>query len=252
MYGSMGMGPDSVYDDVQYMIDEGATYDTGTATHHLTLYRHPSGALVFGAGTCQWSWGLDGHHDLVGGVDRQLGKNCYTLRVGTDTMRPDGDRDVQQATLNLFADMHVLPSTPQQELHLSPASSDLSSPEIGPVALPITHVSTREVGDEGAGQASQRTGETRSHQLKGWCQDVGGGVVAAVEVSLDGGVSWKPADVDPASGVWVLEDARVAEGQQVSVRASDDSGNLSEATTVECSTAKWSAVYSTVGRSYDS
>src|SRR5204863_7479091 len=28
-------------------------------THNLTLYRAPSGALVFGAGTVQWSWGLD-------------------------------------------------------------------------------------------------------------------------------------------------------------------------------------------------
>ena len=35
----------------------------GTATHHLTLYRRPSGALVFGAGTVQWSWGLDDQHD---------------------------------------------------------------------------------------------------------------------------------------------------------------------------------------------
>ena len=30
-----------------------------TVTHHLTLYRAPSGALVFGAGTVQWAWGLD-------------------------------------------------------------------------------------------------------------------------------------------------------------------------------------------------
>ena len=30
-----------------------------TATHHLSLYRAPSGALVFGAGTVQWAWGLD-------------------------------------------------------------------------------------------------------------------------------------------------------------------------------------------------
>ena len=29
----------------------------------LTLYRHASGALVFGAGTVQWSWGLDSNHD---------------------------------------------------------------------------------------------------------------------------------------------------------------------------------------------
>ena len=32
---------------------------TATVTHHLTLYRAPSGAQVFGAGTVQWSWGLD-------------------------------------------------------------------------------------------------------------------------------------------------------------------------------------------------
>jgi hypothetical protein len=33
-----------------------------TATHHVTLYRAPSGALVFGAGTIQWSWGVDSNH----------------------------------------------------------------------------------------------------------------------------------------------------------------------------------------------
>jgi outer membrane protein assembly factor BamB len=31
--------------------------------HHATLYRAPSGALVFSAATVQWSWGLDAHHD---------------------------------------------------------------------------------------------------------------------------------------------------------------------------------------------
>ena len=30
--------------------------------HNLTLY-HDSGALVFGAGTVQYAWGLDGNHD---------------------------------------------------------------------------------------------------------------------------------------------------------------------------------------------
>ena len=37
----------------------GTTQLKSTATHHLTLYRAPSGALVFGAGTVQWAWGLD-------------------------------------------------------------------------------------------------------------------------------------------------------------------------------------------------
>ncbi len=34
-------------------------FGNANATHNLTLYRAPSGALVFGAGTMQWSWGLD-------------------------------------------------------------------------------------------------------------------------------------------------------------------------------------------------
>ena len=46
-----------------YIQDYGSTYAPGTATHHLTLYRAASGALVFGAGTVQWSWGLDNYHD---------------------------------------------------------------------------------------------------------------------------------------------------------------------------------------------
>src|SRR6185436_14971454 len=48
---------------VNKLIDYGSTYATGNATHSLTLYRHPSGAFIFGAGTVQWSWGLDSHHD---------------------------------------------------------------------------------------------------------------------------------------------------------------------------------------------
>ncbi len=44
---------------IQTFVDYGTNlnYD-GTATHSLTLYRAPSGALVFGAGTVDWSWGL--------------------------------------------------------------------------------------------------------------------------------------------------------------------------------------------------
>src|SRR5262249_61651082 len=47
----------------QYLQDYGSTFGPGTATHTLTLYRASSGALVFGAGTVSWSWGLDGTHD---------------------------------------------------------------------------------------------------------------------------------------------------------------------------------------------
>src|SRR4029079_8432857 len=44
------------------LLDSGSTYGSGPATHALTLYRAPSGALVFGAGTVQWPWGLDDDH----------------------------------------------------------------------------------------------------------------------------------------------------------------------------------------------
>ena len=45
------------------LLDNGSTYGAGTATHHMTMYRASSGALVFGSGTVQWPWGLDANHD---------------------------------------------------------------------------------------------------------------------------------------------------------------------------------------------
>jgi N,N-dimethylformamidase beta subunit-like protein len=80
-----------------YIQDYGSTYGSGTATHHLTLYRAPSGALVFGAGTVQWSWGLDPDHDRSTGAT-------------------SGNHTMQQATVNLFSDMSVEPATPQVDV----------------------------------------------------------------------------------------------------------------------------------------
>ena len=59
-------------------------FDSGSATHHLVLYRHPiSKSLVFGAGTVQWSWGLDENHDTSNGIPPER-MNGYTIRVGKD------------------------------------------------------------------------------------------------------------------------------------------------------------------------
>jgi hypothetical protein len=83
--------------NLQTIQDYGHLYaGTATVTHHLTLYRAPSGALVFGAGTVQWSWGLDSNHDL--------------------TPDPPEDRNMQQATVNLFADMGAQPTSLQSNL----------------------------------------------------------------------------------------------------------------------------------------
>ena len=53
------------------LTDYGSTFGSGTATHNLTLYKAPSGARVFGAGTVQWAWGLDSNHDR-GSVEGNL------------------------------------------------------------------------------------------------------------------------------------------------------------------------------------
>ena len=77
-----------------YADDLGTGATTARATHSLTLYRAPSGALVFGAGTVQWSFGLSGIHDFPSTADPRM----------------------QQATVNLLADMNVQPSTIQAVL----------------------------------------------------------------------------------------------------------------------------------------
>src|SRR4051812_44324773 len=141
-----------------YLFDYGNTTGVGTVTHALTLYRHSSGALVFSSGTYTWSWGLSADHDLA--------------NFGSQT-----DVNMQQATVNLFADMGVQPRTLKAGLLPASASSDqtpprsvITSPAPGsslPVGVPVT--------------------------VAGTASDTGGGVVAGVEVSTDGGATWHPA-----------------------------------------------------------
>jgi len=108
----------------QLLLDFAETYGPGIATHHMTQYRYPSGALVFAAGTVRWSWGLDANHD-----------------DGSSTPDPIA----QQATVNLFADMGVQPGSLQSGLVPASASTDTVPPvsTIAPisgatVASPVT------------------------------------------------------------------------------------------------------------------
>lgn len=93
--------------NVQTIVDACGCFDSGTATHHLVMYRAESGAIVFGAGTVRWAWGLDNFHDSVTGNPNAI-ENEYDTRVGLDLAGPD--EAVQQATLNVFADMGVQPT----------------------------------------------------------------------------------------------------------------------------------------------
>lgn len=173
--------------NVEILQDYGSTYALGTAIHHLTLYKHSSGALVFGSGTIQWPWGLDGNHDRV-------------------TTIPDVR--MQQATVNLFADMGVQPVTLQSDLLLATASSDGTAPTSA-IASPT---------------ASTTVQVSNQVTITGTASDTGGGVVGGVEVSVDGGTTWHPADGRASwSYTWTPTTTGTA---TIKSRAADDSGNL--------------------------
>ncbi|MCO6009530.1 DUF4082 domain-containing protein [Actinoallomurus purpureus] len=171
------------------LVDFGTNVAPGTATHHLTLYRAPSGALVFGGGTVQWSWGLDAVHD------------------GPDGAPTAPDPSMRQATINLLADMNVQPLTPQSDLKAATASTDHTAP---------TSTVTSPAAD-----ASITNGKTVT--ISGTASDVGG-QVGGVEVSTDGGTTWHPAT---GRATWTYSwDATGAGPVTIRTRATDDSGNI--------------------------
>jgi hypothetical protein len=171
---------------VDYIQDYGTNYGSGTATHSLTMYTAPSGAKVFGAGTVQWSWGLDSTHDR--------GNAAPDVRM-------------RQATVNLLADMGVQPSTLQSGLTAATASTDTTAP---------TTVIT---GPAAGATIAQGTPVT----IQGTASDVGG-IVAAVEVSVDGGTTWRRAT---GRSTWTFAWVATGSGPRViRSRGVDDSGNI--------------------------
>ena len=205
---------ETTIDNVPYIQDHGTVYDSGTATHRLTLYRHErsesvqhasnkGGALVFGAGTVQWAWGLDAHHDTETGIPPERANSSAT-RVGVDPNGPD--RNIQQATVNLFADMGVQPQTLQADLTPASASTD-EQPPTSTVLVPF----------------DSATLHLETLVINGTAQDTDG-QVAAVEVSVDNGLSWHPASgCEDWSYEWLPTQPGVF---TIKSRAVDDSGNL--------------------------
>jgi hypothetical protein len=200
--GLMRMSETTV-NNLPYIQDFGTVYAAGTATHHLTLFRAPSGALVFSAGTVQWAWGLDANHDTETGIppERANGSN---IRIGVDLKGPV--RAIQQSTMNLFADMGVQPTTRQEGLVAAAASTDRTPP--------ASRV------DGGAARAAAN----RAFEVSGVASD-SGGVVAGVEVSVDGGKTWHPAE-GTARWRYRFEAAAAPGAGAILSRAVDDSGNI--------------------------
>src|SRR6185295_11180081 len=99
-----------------------------------------SGALVFGAGTPQWSWGLDSTHDRGSAA---------------------ADTAVRQATVNLLSDMGVQPGSLQPGLVTGtpdsvPPTSVITAPGSGAsftVGNAVSIAGT--AGDTGGGQVTK-------------------------------------------------------------------------------------------------
>ncbi len=101
----------------EYLQDYGNTVKPGTTTHNVTLYRAASGALVFSAGSVQWTWGgLDQEHDGNGGAP--------------------ADPRMRQAQVNLLADMGAQPASRAAGLVAAAASSDRTAPTVAVTAPP--------------------------------------------------------------------------------------------------------------------
>ena len=176
----------------QYLQDFGTTVAAGTTTHHLTMYRAASGALVFGAGTVQWTWGLDAVHDSA--------------------FAPEAaDPRMQQAQVNLLADMDAQPTTLDPSLTLATKSTDTTGPSV---------TITSPAADATLGNGTTTT-------VAGTAADPGGGEVAGVEVSTDGGATWSAAT---GTTSWSYSFVQHGLGSTpIKVRATDDSANIGAA-----------------------
>jgi hypothetical protein len=173
----------------QYLTDYGNTVVEGTTTHHLTMYKAASGALVFSAASIQWGWGLDPEHD--GG--------------GTPA-----DARMQQAQVNLLADMDAQPGSLMSGLVTATKSTDTTAP-------------TTTITSPTAGQA---IAHGTSVTVTGTAADTGGRV-AGVEVSTDGGDTWHAAN---GTTSWNYTFVQQGSGATViTARAIDDSANYTAA-----------------------
>ena len=154
--------------------------------HKLSLYKRNSGALVFAAGTVQWSWGLDSKHDR-----------------GSNPPSPD----MQQSTVNLFADMGVLPEKIQSGLVMPVMSTDQTAP--------LTTITAPANGTSFV--------INTPISISGTAMDAGG-AVGGVEISFDGGASWQLAK---GTENWTFSwTPQVAGNAIILVRSFDDSWNV--------------------------
>jgi len=181
------------------LTDEGNRTEAGTATHNLSLYRDDSGALVFGAGTVFWSWGLSNQHD-----NSPYGANIET-------------RALQQFTVNMLADMGIQPQV---------ADAILASQGLVRASATNDHIAATAT----LNNLPDTVGANSTVTISGTAADIDNnpsnadGRVAVVEVSVDNGQTWRVAQ---GTTNWSFNWTPTVQGTYtVRVRAIDDSLNV--------------------------
>jgi hypothetical protein len=190
------------------LVDNGNLTAPGEATHNLTLYRADSGALVFAAGTVFWSWMLSNAHD----------NQPYSAAFNI------ANRDLQQFTINMFADMGIQPGVSDAVLALQgliratastdtiAATAEFLSLPTDPTAFSIVRLSGIATDDDGNPATDD-------------------GAVAMVEISFDGGNTWRPAE---GRTNWTYDWVVTRPGTyEIVVRAIDDSLNIPDPRTLQ-------------------
>jgi hypothetical protein len=190
----------------QILTDQGNTTAPGVATHTLSIYRAESGALVFGAGSVFWSWALSNQHD-----NAPYGANIANV-------------DLQQFTMNMFADMGIQPGV---------SDAVLASENLVRAVQSLDHVAAKTVMDN----IPDTVASLSTVVISGTATDNDGnaatvdGHVAVVEVSLNGGGNWQVASTNDNWAHWSYNWTPIAPGNYtIEARAIDDSLNISSIT----------------------
>ena len=157
----------------EYLLDYGSTYGTGTATHNLTLYRARERRARL----------RRRHGAVVVGPRREP----RPRRRRRPIVR------MQQATVNLFADMGVQPAT----LQSGPRRGDR-----------LDRHDARRRRRSPRRPPARPSPPARRSRSRGTAADAGGGVVGGVEVSVDGGTTWHPRERARAAGRYTLDAGR--------------------------------------------
>ena len=200
-----------------------ATSGTSTPTtasargQHPALGDHATNLEVFTDYGSTTQVGRDGHapHDDVQGPERRtrVQHQHRAVVVGSGRLQTENgnapDRNMQQATVNVLADLDARPGTLAPNLMPASKTTD-TSPPTATLNTPA-----------GLGRRQ------RDVTLSGTAADTGGGRVAGIEVSTDGGATWHPANGTTSwTYSWFAHGNPTA---TIKVRATDDSANLGNA-----------------------